>query len=335
MRPISIALFISLLAACGEARGPTASRPGATTSAPIAGAASGAGAAAISGSAGAKSPGDSQGQLLVGAGSGGTVAPIADNCSAAAKLIYTVDQDGRFSSFDPSTTPPSFKDITSRLSCPAKNDIFGIPQTPYSMSVDRNAVAWVLYSSGELFRVETLDGSCKSTTFQANQAGFMLMGMGFVADSPMSNVDTLFVAGGGGPNSGTGSKLGTVDMRALTIAPAQQLTGWPELTGTGLAELWGFYPDTTPPKVARINKQTGVEEMVYPLASLQGQGAPAAWAFAFWGGDFYLFLMRTDDPDTTVYKLDHKSGELGVALSGTGRRIVGAGVSTCAPVELL
>ena len=333
MRPISIALLMSALAACGGTSGPTASRPGATVSAPIAGSPSAARVAAVGGSAGVRAPGDSQGQLIVGAGSSGSIAPVSDSCSDAAKLIYTVDQDGRFSSFDPSSSPPSFTDITRQLSCPVEDGIFGIPQTPYSMSVDRNAVAWVLYSSGELFRVETGDGSCKSTTFKMNQAGFMLMGMGFVANSAMSNVDTLFVAGGAGPNAGAGSRLGTIDLATFTIAPAQQLTGWPELTGTGLAELWGFYPDTTPPKVARINKQTGAEEMVYPLARLQG--TPAAWAFAFWGGDFYLFLMRTDDPDTTVYRLDHKTGETAVVLSGTGRRIVGAGVSTCAPVELL
>jgi uncharacterized membrane protein len=201
------------------------------------------------------------------------------------------------------------------------------------MSVDRDAAAWVLYTSGELFRVETAHGACKATSFQPNQSGFQLMGMGFVANDPMGNRDTLFVAGGGGPNTGEGSRLGTVDMSSLTITPAQKLDGWPELTGTGLAELWGFYPDTKPPKVAKINKQTGAEDTVFPLASLAG--TPAAWAFAFWGGDFWVFLMRTDDTDTTVYRVDGKTGMMTTALSGTGRHIVGAGVSTCAPVSLL
>lgn len=201
------------------------------------------------------------------------------------------------------------------------------------MSVDRNAVAWVLYTSGELFRVETAKGTCQTTTFQPDQSGFQLMGMGFVANDRLSQLDTLFVAGGAGPNMGEGSRLGTVDMKTLSITPVQPLTGWPELTGTGLADLWGFYPDTTPPKVAKINKQTGAEEMAYPLATLQG--TPAAWAFAFWGGDFWVFLMRTDDMDTTVYRVDGKTGEMTPALKNTGRRIVGAGVSTCAPVDLL
>jgi hypothetical protein len=201
------------------------------------------------------------------------------------------------------------------------------------MSVDRNAVAWVLYSSGVLFRVSTADGSCKSTTFQPNQAGFQLMGMGFVANSAMSNQDTLFVAGGAGPDSGSASRLGTIDLGTFTLAATQTLTGWPELTGTGLAELWGFYPDTTPPKIAKLNKASAAEEQVYSLASLQG--TPAAWAFAFWGGDFWLFLRRVDDQDTTVYRVDGKTGAMTTALQNTRRNIVGAGVSTCAPVNLL
>jgi hypothetical protein len=280
----------------------------------------------------APATGDNSTSLVVSAA--GTAAPDpSTNCSEAAMLVYTVDSDGRFSSFNPATNPPSFHDIASRLDCPVTNGIFGIPQNPYSMSVDRNAVAWVLYSSGEMFRVDAAQGRCERTTFQQNQSGFQLMGMGFVANDKLSGLDTLYVAGGAGVDSGESSRLGTVDMSTLKLTPAQSLSGWPELTGTGLAELWGFYPDTTPPKIARINKATGAEEMEFPLAMLQG--TPAAWAFAFWGGDFWVFLQRTEDPDTTVYRLDGKTGAMSIALSNTGRRIVGAGVSTCAPVSLL
>jgi hypothetical protein len=272
--------------------------------------------------------------LIVGAaGAPAGAAAAADGCSEAAKLIYVVDEDGRFSSFNPATTPPSFVDIARELTCPAQPGFFGLVKpTPYSMSVDRNAAAWVLYSTGELFRVDTAQGSCRTTPFQTNQSGFQLMGMGFVADAAMGNTDTLFVAGGAGPESGTASHLGTVDLGTFKVAPAGPLTGWPELTGNGLAELWAFYPDTSPPKIARLDKTTGTETKVIPLASLQGK--PAAWAFAFWGGDFWIFLMRTDDADTTVYRVRGSTGELTPALTNTGRHIVGAGVSTCAPVSL-
>src|SRR5262245_53877375 len=72
-------------------------------------------------------------------------------------LIYVVDQANNFLSFDPRLigTPQSPFNLIGVLNCPA-----GLPQpgwtspaTPFSMSVDRNGVAWVLYTSGEIFNV--------------------------------------------------------------------------------------------------------------------------------------------------------------------------------------
>lgn len=332
MRSWLLLSVLALVSACGASDKPAQSRASVAQHSAAAGSMS---PAAVSGSAGTAAPAATNSNTLI-VPAAGTPAAIggaaSDGCSDAAKLIYVVDEDGRFSSFNPGTTPPSFVDITPSLRCPTKPGFFGIEPTPYSMSVDRNASAWVLYSSGELFRVDTGKGGCTATSFQPNQSGFQVMGMGFVSNAKMSNLDTLYVAGGAGPDTGTASRLGTVDMSTLTLMPVQQLTGWPELTGTGLAELWGFYPDTTPPKVARLNKSTGAEEQVFALASLQG--TPAAWAFAFWGGDFWLFLMRVGDTDTTVYRVNGSTGAMSVALANTGRSIVGAGVSTCAPVSL-
>ena len=67
---------------------------------------------------------------------------------------------------------------------------------------------------------------------------------------------------------------------------------------------------------------------------LWGHGAPLAWAFAFWGGRFWIFLKRDSDASTYVYAMDATTGALTTALSNTGRTIVGAGVSTCAPVNV-
>jgi hypothetical protein len=267
--------------------------------------------------------------------SGGDSGPIdqppTDDCAEAAKLVYIVDSDNRFSSFDPKPTPPVITDI-GNLNCPAETDWLGVKATPFSMSVDREAVAWVLYSSGELFKVDTSNASCQATSFAKSQSGLTLFGMGFVSNSTGTTQETLYIAGGSGPGSGTGARLATIDMTSLLLSPGAMLTGWPEMTGNGLAELWGFFPDTTPPKVAKINKSSGAEEVVYPLSSLQGD--PAAWAFAFWGGDFWVFLQRQTDTSTTVYQVSGADGSMTVALPNTGRHIVGAGVSTCAPVTI-
>jgi hypothetical protein len=154
--------------------------------------------------------------------------------------------------------------------------------------------------------------------------------MGFASDNVGSNDETLYVAGGDGPGTGLGATLASIDSQTLRVATIGTVSGWPELTGTGDAKLWGFYPDTTPPKIAEIDKRSGAETRSFPLRQLQGE--PAAWAFAFWGGDFWIFLMRQSDIDTHVYRVRGSDGMMTEVLSQTGRRIVGAGVSTCAPV---
>lgn len=263
-----------------------------------------------------------------GGNDGGT--PYVDPCSDEAKLVYVVDSNGMFSSFDPHPTPPVFTDLGYLNTCPRSGT-----ETPYSMSVDRDAVAWVLSSEGNMFRVDIKNGlACTKSSFVAGQAGMTLFGMGFVTNAAGGNSDTLYIAGGADPGSETtNATLGTVVFPDLTLQTIQPVSGWPELTGNANAELWGFYPDETEPKVARIDKQTAAEAPVYPLPSLAG--TPRAWAFAFWGGDFWIFLARGSlDPKTSVYRVKGSDGSLSTAIENTGRRIVGAGVSTCAPVVI-
>jgi hypothetical protein len=198
------------------------------------------------------------------------------------------------------------------------------------MSVDRTGRAWVLYSSGEIFYVEPSTLACTRSVFQPGQRGFDVFGMGFVLDEPGTTRDRLFVAGGGIDDiSSGGATLGQVSMLDLSVAPVQALEGWPELTGTALGDLWGFFPGTSPPRVARISRTDGSLDSIFPITTIDGD--PNAWAFAFWGGDFWLFYKSQDDPSTRVFKLESDDGSVTEVLSNTGRYIVGAGVSTCAP----
>ena len=58
----------------------------------------------------------------------------------------------------------------------------------------------------------------------------------------------------------------------------------------------------------------------------------SAFAFAFWGGDFYFFT-EGNVPYSKVTKLDYDGDkQLSVVNPMAPIRIVGAGVSTCAPV---
>src|SRR5262249_43813873 len=125
----------------------------------------------------------------------------------------------------------------------------------------------------------------------------------------------------------------TLDTSSMSAAHVGTVTGWPELTGNGNAELWGWFPDETMPRVEKINKSNGAPLQTFMEPSLAGM--PAAWAFAFWGGDYWVFLMKDLETATTVYQIDGTNGNVKGMTHTTGRTIVGAGVSTCAPVVIL
>ncbi len=245
------------------------------------------------------------------------------NCSEEAKLIYVVDEGNVLSTFDPVTK--TFAD-KGPLDCPAQGGA-----TPFSMGIDRDAGAYVLFSSGELFRVDTTTLACTPTTWQTGANGLLVFGMGFSTDTAGGTTDTLFVAGGFGPNDPT-SSLNKLDVGSMTPTSVGTVQDWPELTGTGDAELWGFFPSASSPRIAKLDKTNGSELQTFPLQSLTGQ--PLAWAFAFFGGDFFVFLMRSNENSTTVHQVDGMTGQIVGATATNTRRIVGAGVSTCAPTVL-
>ena len=246
---------------------------------------------------------------------------VSSSCPESAKLVYVVDENNMFSSFKPDLL--QFIDIGT-LNCPARRGA-----TPFSMAIDRTAVAWVLYSSGEIFKVDTTNAKCTGTPYSPGQRGFDQFGMGFAANAQGSNDETLYIAGPRGFFGGGG--LGAIDTRSLVVTRIANLGGSPELTGTGSGTLWGFFPEGAMPRVAQIDKSQGTESNVFSLHKLAG--TPRAWAFAFWGGDFWIFLKRVTDGSTRVWQL-RQTGELTTAIGDSQRTIVGAAVSTCAPIGI-
>jgi hypothetical protein len=212
------------------------------------------------------------------------------------------------------------------LSCPAS-----LGATPFSMGIDRDASAYVLFSSGELFKVDTTTLACSPTAWQPFQGGLAVFGMGFSTDVAGGTSDTLFIAGGLGPTDPT-SSLNRLDVTSMAPTPVGTVQDWPELTGTGDAELWGFFPSNTAPRIAKIDKTNGSELQTFALPTLAGM--PMAWAFAFFGGDFFVFLMRANESSTTVHQVNGMTGAIVGATPTNTRRIVGAGVSTCAPTVI-
>ena len=246
------------------------------------------------------------------------------DCADATELIYTIDQfNYRLSRFDPSTK--MFADLGS-LACPST-----MGGTPFSMSVDRTGNAWVLYNSGELFKAPISNVTACTKTTWASQAGLRVFGMGFSTDAAGGSSETLWV-GGGQTQTQAQYTLAKMDLASMTATPVGTQTQLPEMTGTGNAELWGFMPSATDARIVKFDKQNGAALTTFNEPTLAG--SMTGYAFAHWGGDFWVFLIKNGEPATTVYQVDGMTGAIKGTTPTQGRTIVGAGVSTCAPVVI-
>ena len=251
--------------------------------------------------------------------------PGADGCTAAARLVYVVSQETDLYSFTPNTG--SFTKI-GHLECPTT----GLA-TPNSMAIDRHGTAWVNYSDGSLFKVSTSDASCVATTYEKGQSGITKFGMAFATDGTddTSTEETLYISdvqeGGGGKG------LGKIDLTTLKLTLLGDYSGplagvGAELTGTGDGKLYGFFT-TSPATLAEIDKTKGATSA---NKSLDGVSTGSAWAFSFWGGDFWFYTSDGVNPSVVTQLKTSGNSELSVTKNDVGGfRIVGAGVSTCAP----
>lgn len=260
-------------------------------------------------------------------------------------LIYTVDEANHFLSFDPRKLPGDPFTLIGTLHCPTTMGTIQSPPgnvMPFSMSVDRDGKAWVLYTSGEVFNVSLTDASCTASGYTPDAGGMALFGMGFVSDAVDSDKEKLFIAGGGHSAEPNG-ELAYVDTHAGNYAPvnAGSIAGSsdfsPELTGTNEAKLYGFFPVlSTPAYVQEIDRATGAAVGQQLKLGTSGLGASIRdWAFAQWGGVFYIFVTTTDASGgnivSKVHAIDRATGAYSVAIANSQYQVDGAGVSTCAP----
>jgi hypothetical protein len=236
---------------------------------------------------------------------GGNDLPFEEfpECSDETSQIYVLASNKGLYRFYPATA--TFAHV-GQLGCPSTEGTF-------SMAIDRRGIAWVEYTDGRLFQVDTHDARCKATSFKAGQTGFRTFGMGYALnDEDAGAGETLFVAG---------DALAALDTKSFELQFRGSLTfGRTELTGLG-SQLYAFSVESG--VVARLNKTTGATEATYRTTAINPN---ASFAFAQWGGAFWLFtndVVRSYSPttDTTT-----------TVLERTGMYIVGAGSSTCAPM---
>jgi len=268
-----------------------------------------------------------------------------NTCTAdGVDLVYVVDESMRFMSFDPRLLPGDPFKLIATLNCPVAGGSIQEPPgavIPMSMSVDRDGVGWIEYTSGEVFNVSLTTGACTATGYVKQAGGMDLFGMGFVTDGPDAMTEKLYIAGGGRSAQPNG-KLAYVDTHGAmyTPQPAGTLGAAsdysPELTGTNEGKLYGFYPILTsgPAYVQEIDKATGAPiGQRWDLGTTGLGGTIRDWAFAQWGDKFYIFITTqvNNVRNSTVRSIDKATGTYTIEKSNLPYYIPGAGVSTCAP----
>lgn len=213
-----------------------------------------------------------------------------------------------------------------------------------SMAVDRDGNAWATDTRGFLYRISTTTASCERSPFMTEQEGVSSFGMGYASLGEGSE-ERLYITATGSWWTGDPiayRRLGVIDTASLELAiigdidaptPANM-----ELTGTGDGRLFGMVVDVRDLRnvvttIERLDADTGstLESRTVPV---EAQGG---FAFAQWGGDFWLFTANDADEARVIqFRFDDANVvqmvDTDLGVPGT---IIGAGVSTCAPYDLI
>jgi hypothetical protein len=241
---------------------------------------------------------------------------------AGITFIYVVSAQNTLFSYDP---PSGVFTSIGTINCPAS-----LGATPFSMAVDRGGTAYVIFTDGHLFKVNTATAACKATKFVPGQEDFFTFGMGFSSNTNDPG-ETLFIATPGVLPDKFEAVLASIDTNTLDlntigiISPPIERT---ELTGTGDGRLFVFSLDNPGPgsHVSELDKTTA---KLLSSTALAVGSANDAFAYAFWGDAFYFF-NSPGGSTSTVTRYDPKDKSL-VKVGTIAQTIVGAGVSTCAP----
>jgi hypothetical protein len=239
-----------------------------------------------------------------------------DDCVVTADGIYALARDGReLYLFDPGA-----QDFTylGDLDCSA----FG---SPNSMGVGRDGVGYVRWSDDTVYEVDLTTLACQPSGYRPRSTSFGAFGMGYATDTAGTWRDKLYIA-----NADTLARLDTSTWQLQTVGPMPSQS---ELTGNAAGELWAFFPLERPAAIARLSKSTGQPEQILSLPNFPAPQDIDAFAFAQWGGDFYLFVRTYGVGSSTDILRVTAAGTMTTVASRIGVDIIGAGVSTCAPVE--
>ena len=237
-----------------------------------------------------------------------------DDCEETSELVYVIDREREaLYLFNPLDL--SF-DFLGDLDCGVYSG------TPASMSVSRDGVAYVRYSDNSVYDVDLQTMNCQPTSYQTNFGSF---GMGYATETEGAWQDDLYIA--------NANQIAIVNTNTWNLTMLGQLPSQSELTGNADGELWAMLPLESPAALMKIDIDTGRTTQTINLSGMPNPSSIDTFAFATWGGDFWLFIRQNGMGESTdIYKVS-SSGAMNKVASDTGMDVVGAGVSTCAPTN--
>jgi hypothetical protein len=251
-------------------------------------------------------------------------------CSEPTQFVYVVTTTSDLYRFWPPTL--SFE-LVGHLDCPTA-------WSPLSMAVDRHATAWILYWDQVVYRLDLATGHCIESGYNAEHVipgPFGYFGMAFAADASAVDEETLFVRQvaffdqGADPGERT---LGRFDTGTAAIsAVGVGLGGNADLAGTGDGRLHGFekVSNAQGDGLSRLVEYDPATGARIATTDLDGLTIGDAWAVAAWGGDLWLF-SSTYEGSTRVVRYAPATEALEVVVPDAGFEVIGAGVSSCAPI---
>lgn len=194
--------------------------------------------------------------------------------------IYVLSQDAELYAFDPETLELEL----------IVGPVCASGGSPYSMAVDPGGRAWVLFSDSR--RMQTIDvndlGACEDSGYLPTEPELPLFGMGFLQrDDGCAELYGMSYSGDGafseGPDLGVLARIAGDPPRAMILSATDYDGG--ELTGTGDGRLFAF-TGNDPAKLVEYDPDDGSVVEILPL---DGFSKTNASAFAFFGGDLWLF----------------------------------------------
>lgn len=275
-------------------------------------------------------------------------------CADNVRPIFVLTQGtpATIHSFDPQTL--TFTPV-QKVQCP---DTAGWAVA--SMSVDRNYRAWIEWGAPamgaaepyfkRLDRLDLATGACTPNVGKlpaAVEYGTPL-GMAFVSDTNGGNAESLFFIDTGTKVYPLGATAPIGQYYAFKPGEGTTFSG-AELTGTGAGRLFTFIMNWTAPfnhpctvdnpcvptvHIGEVSKKDGTAISNHEVIDIPAFGiSPGGFAFAHWGGLFWVFESPAFGP-TKVYKYDPDLEKATLVKSDGPDAVVGAGVSTCAPLTV-